>query len=228
MKLIVGLGNPGEKYEKTKHNLGFLVVDKFLKDFGGAVWIDSKKFKSEIAHLEWQRQSSQKLKVKSSSNAKAAADREKLKVGDNLEKVILLKPKTYMNNSGLSVRIVSSFYKIKPENIWILHDDLDLPLGSLKIRLGGATAGHRGIESIINNLGTDKFWRFRLGIGHPAQKSKIKNQKSNLRNVDNYVLSGFGHGEIGKARELVKRAVNAIETGLENGPEAAMNRFNSK
>jgi len=213
MKLIVGLGNPGEKYEKTKHNLGFSVVDKFLKDFGGAVWTDSKKFKSEIAHFEWQKQSRKK-------------DTEKN--GERLEKVILLKPKTYMNNSGLSVRIASDFYKIKAENIWILHDDLDLPLGSLKIRFGGATAGHRGIESIINNLGTDKFWRFRLGIGHPAQKIKLKNQKSNLRNVDNYVLSGFGHGEMGKARELVKRAVNAIETGLENGQEAAMNRFNSK
>lgn len=213
MKIIVGLGNPGEKYERTRHNLGFSVVDKFLKDFGGSVWEDSKKFKGEIAHIEWQKQSRKKVLEKST---------------ERLEKVILLKPKTYMNNSGLSVRIVSDFYKIKPENIWILHDDLDLPFGSLKIRLGGASAGHRGIESIINDLGTDKFWRFRLGIGHPAQKLKIKNQKSNLRNVADYVLGGFGHGEMGKARELVKRVVNAIEIGLENGLEATMNRFNSK
>jgi len=159
MKIIVGLGNPGEKYERTRHNLGFSAVDKFLKDFGGSVWKDSEKFKGEIAHIEWQRQNSQKFKV--SSFAKASKDKQSSKF-QGLEKVILLKPKTYMNNSGLSVRIVSDFYKIKPENIWILHDDLDLSFGSLKIRLGGASAGHRGIESIIDNLGTDKFWRFRL------------------------------------------------------------------
>ncbi|PIP74512.1 MAG: aminoacyl-tRNA hydrolase [Candidatus Levybacteria bacterium CG_4_9_14_3_um_filter_35_16] len=225
MKIIVGLGNPGEKYERTRHNLGFSAVDKFLKDFGGSVWKDSEKFKGEIAHIEWQRQNSQKFKV--SSFAKASKDKQSSKF-QGLEKVILLKPKTYMNNSGLSVRIVSDFYKIKPENIWILHDDLDLSFGSLKIRLGGASAGHRGIESIIDNLGTDKFWRFRLGIGHPIKKLKIKSEKLKVRKVDDYVLGSFGHGEMGKARELIKRVVNAIETGLEDGLEATMNRFNSK
>ncbi len=133
-----------------------------------------------------------------------------------------------MNNSGLSVSIAANFYKIKPEDVWIIHDDLDLPLGALKIRFGGASAGHRGTESIIKTLGTDKFWRFRLGIGHPAQKSKIKSQKSKLRDVDGYVLGGFGHGEMGKSRELVKRCVQAIEAALESGMDAAMNRFNSK
>lgn len=214
MKLIVGLGNPGVKYEKTRHNLGFTALDKFLKDFSEVnknEWLENQKFKSLHANIEWQRQ-----------------PRQKQKAGNSLEKVILLKPKTYMNNSGLPTRIVSDFYKIKPEDIWILHDDLDLPFGSLRIKFGGASAGHRGIESIMENLGTDKFWRFRLGIGHPAQSLKIKHQKSNIRDVADYVLSGFGHGEIGKARELMKKVVNALETGLESGLEVAMNRFNSK
>jgi len=217
MKLIVGLGNPGEKYEKTRHNIGFAALEKFLRDFGSLKWEESSKFKGEIAQIEWQH-SNQKSKIKN----------QKWNPEDNLEKVILLKPKTYMNNSGLSVSIAANFYKIKPEDVWIIHDDLDLPLGALKIRFGGASAGHRGTESIIKTLGTDKFWRFRLGIGHPAQKSKIKSQKSKLRDVDGYVLGGFGHGEMGKSRELVKRCVQAIEAALESGMDAAMNRFNSK
>jgi peptidyl-tRNA hydrolase, PTH1 family len=225
MKLIVGLGNPGEKYSNTRHNLGFTALDKFLKDFSGVnqnEWSENQKFKSEIANIEWQKQN-QKSSIRQAQNKN-----QKWTAETNLEKVVLLKPQTYMNNSGLSVKIVSDFYKIKPEDIWILHDDLDLPFGSLKIRFGGASAGHRGVESIITNLGTDKFWRFKLGIGHPKQRSKIKDQRSKIRDISDYVLGGFGHGEIGKARELVKRVVNAIETGLENGLDAAMNRFNSK
>ncbi|MCL4354289.1 aminoacyl-tRNA hydrolase [Patescibacteria group bacterium] len=204
MKLIVGLGNPGEKYEKTRHNIGFSVLEKFVKDFGRLKWEEKTKFKGEIAQIEWQKVKNSKSEIK-------------------LEKIILLKPKTYMNNSGLSVSIAVNFYKIKPEDVWIIHDDLDIPLGALKIRFGGASAGHRGTESIIKTLGTDKFWRFRLGIGHP-----MKNQKSNMRNIDGYVLGGFGHGEMGKSRELVKRCVQALESALENGMDVAMNRFNSK
>ena len=225
MKLIVGLGNPGIKYEKTRHNLGFTALDKFLKDFSEVnknEWSENQKFKSEIAFIEWQRQNQK------SSIRQAQDKNQKWTAEDNIEKVILLKPKTYMNNSGLSIKIVSDFYKIKPEDIWILHDDLDLPLGSLKIRLGGASAGHRGVESIINSLGTDKFWRFRLGIGRLVSKLKVKSEKFKVHDIDSYVLSGFGHGEMGKIRELIKRAASAIELGLENGLESAMNRFNSK
>ncbi|OGH51630.1 MAG: aminoacyl-tRNA hydrolase [Candidatus Levybacteria bacterium RIFCSPLOWO2_12_FULL_37_14] len=213
MKLIVGLGNPGEKYEKTRHNLGFMIVEKFLKDFESVkntIWKDSVKFKSEISQIEWQPKHG------------------------NLEKVILAKPKTYMNNSGMAVRLISDFYKINSSDVWILHDDIDLPLGSMKIRFGGASAGHHGVESVMEHLGTDRFWRFRLGIGEQKSplrqgsegQAKIKNQK--LRNVEDFVLSDFTGSEKGKLKNLVKRGVNAVETSLENGMDAAMNRFNTK
>lgn len=220
MKLIVGLGNPGLKYEKTRHNMGFMAIDKFFKRFmeGEVDWKDDPKFKGEMAQIEWQRQSSKKLEVRS----------KKWSSEDNLEKVILLRPKTYMNNSGLSVKLVADYYKIKPEEIWVLHDDIDLPSGTLKIRFGGASAGHRGIESIIDVLKTDKFWRFRLGVGHPLRKAAGEKNARFGRNVDAYVLKGFESGEMGKARELIKRAEKAIETALESGLESAMNRFNSK
>ena len=205
MKLIIGLGNPGEKYERTRHNLGFMILEHFLKDSQlerKTEWENSTKFKSDIVALEW-----------------------KPKVGV-LEKVILCKPKTYMNNSGMAVQLISSFYKVAPSDIWIIHDDFDLPLGSMKIRFGGASAGHHGVESIISALNSDKFWRFRMGTGESHSKGKMA--KHRIRKADDFVLGGFGKGESGKIRELIKRAVKAIETGLEDGLLKSQNRFNTK
>jgi PTH1 family peptidyl-tRNA hydrolase len=203
MKLIVGLGNPGLKHEKTRHNLGFMIVDAFLKDFSSSaqdLWKEEKKFKSELAEINWQPK-------------KGLA-----------QKVILVKPLTYMNGSGLAVSPISKFYKIDPENIWIIHDEVDLPLGGIKIRFGGASAGHKGVGSIIENLSTDKFWRFRIGIG--AQREKIQTKR--VKAIDNYVLGEFSEGERGKAREIIKKGKKAIEDALEEGLEKAMNRFNTK
>jgi len=205
MKLIIGLGNPGRKYEKTRHNIGFMVVEKFLKDFEpvkDTVWSDEKKFKSDIAEINWQPRHGKE------------------------EKVILVKPKTYMNNSGLAVSLISQYLRILVSDIWIIHDDIDLPLGFMKIRLGGGAAGHKGVESVMEKLGTDKFWRFRMGTGNNSSKFKV--QSSRLRNVDDYVLGEFRGGEKGKVKALIKRGVKAIEMGLESGLEAAMNRFNTK
>ncbi|HKC15017.1 MAG TPA: aminoacyl-tRNA hydrolase [Patescibacteria group bacterium] len=205
MKLIVGLGNPGEKYEKTRHNLGFMVIDSFLKDFESAKdgqWEDSAKFKSDILQIEY-----------------------KPKVGE-LVKVILAKPKTYMNNSGMATVLISSFYKIKPEDIWIVNDDFDLPLGSMKIRFGGASAGHHGVESIISALNTDKFWRFRMGTGESHAKGKMAKHK--IREAEDFVLGGFAKGEAGKIRELIKRGSKAISMALEEGLLKSQNRFNTK
>ncbi|OGH24510.1 MAG: aminoacyl-tRNA hydrolase [Candidatus Levybacteria bacterium RIFCSPLOWO2_01_FULL_39_24] len=210
MKLIVGLGNPGEKYEKTRHNLGFMIVEHFLKDFQdieNTLWENSGKFKSDIAQIEWQRRSHRSGQA-------------------SLEKVILVKPKTYMNNSGMAVRLVADFYRVNPSDIWVIHDDIDLPLGAMKIRFGGASAGHHGVESIIEHLGTDKFWRFRMGTGLGNHKSNIKDQK--FRNVEDFVLSNFSGSEKGKLKALIKRGVKAIEESLEDGLDAAMNRFNTK
>jgi peptidyl-tRNA hydrolase, PTH1 family len=218
MKLIVGLGNPGEEYERTRHNLGFMIADRFLKNFEdvkNSIWEDSGKFKSDICQIEWQPKQGK------------------------LEKVILTKPKTYMNNSGMAVKLITDFYKINSADIWVIHDDIDLPLGSMKIRFGGASAGHHGIESIMNSLRTDKFWRFRLGIGIQNSKGmsvdvdgdgheriKIKNRK--LRGVDDYVLGNFVGGEKGKLKILIQKGTKAIEASLEHGLEKAMNSFNTK
>jgi peptidyl-tRNA hydrolase, PTH1 family len=202
MKLIIGLGNPGKKYEKTRHNLGFMVVERFLKDFmleKSTSWENSAKFKSDIAQIEWQPKHG------------------------NLEKVILAKPKTFMNNSGLAVKLIGDFYKIEPKDVWIVHDEIDLPLGVLKIRFGGASAGHRGVECVMDDLGTDKFWRFRMGIG---EKKELND--SRIKRVDDFVLGTFSGGERGKVKELIKRGVKAIEEGLEEDLQTAMNKFNSK
>ena len=216
MKLIVGLGNPGEKYENTRHNLGFMVVDRFLRDFETVertVWKESEKFKSWVVDLDWQPKEGK------------------------LERVILAKPQTYMNNSGMAVALIASFYKITAEDIWVVHDELDLPIGAMRIRFGGAGAGHHGVESVIESLGTDKFWRFRLGIGftHPhsgregREEGRVqKVSKQFVGNVDDYVLSSFTDTDHGKIRELIKRTTDAISFALEKGLEPAMNRYNTK
>ncbi len=203
MKLIVGLGNPGDKHAKTRHNLGFVIVDAFLKDFESSKqnsWREEKKFKSEITEIDWQPKKGK------------------------TEKVILAKPLTYMNGSGVAVSLISKFYKIAPVDVWVIHDEIDLPLGGMKIRLGGASAGHKGIESIIEHLGTDKFWRFRIGIG--TQHEKVHDRK--VKAIDNYVLGEFSEGEKGKAREIIKKSTKAVQDALEKGLEKAMNRFNTK
>jgi len=205
MKLIVGLGNPGEKYEQTRHNLGFMVVEKFLKDVHAAKetgWSDEKKFKSDIAHFTWAGK------------------------GGEETPLILAKPKTYMNNSGMAVSLIATFYKIVPEDVWIVNDELDLPMGSLKIRFGGAAAGHHGVESVMESLGTDKFWRFRLGIGESRNHEEVAKHKQ--KNVDDFVLGKFSQNQAGKERELIKHGAKAIATALESGMEKAMNQFNTK
>lgn len=216
MKLIVGLGNPGEKYELTRHNLGFMVAERFLKDFesvDNTVWTLSEKVKSDIALIDWQ--------------PKAGSE----------ERVILAKPRTFMNNSGMAVSLLASYYKVQPEDIWIVYDELDLPTGSMKIRLGGAAAGHHGVESILEKLGTDKFWRFRMGIGelHAHSGRALREDgkahtvsKQHLKDAEGFVLGSFGKGEQGKIRELIKHGSDALQMALEKGIEAAMNRYNTK
>jgi len=201
MKIIVGLGNPGVAYEKTRHNIGFMLAEQFLKAVElekETEWTDSKKFKSDIAEIDW--------------------DDGKRKV----EKVILVKPKTFMNNSGMAVGLLVNFYKLAPNDLWILHDEVDFPAGTMRIRLGGGTAGHRGVTSIMEALGTDKFWRFRLGVGRPGE------ELAKGRGVSEYVLEGFNHSDKGKIREMLKHSVKAIELGLQEDLDAAMNRYNTK
>lgn len=208
MKLIVGLGNPGEKYEKTRHNLGFMVVEQFLKDYRqvqDTTWANNKRFKSDIAEIDWQS-----------------------KHTGITTKLILAKPKTFMNNSGMAVSLLANYYNIAPENIWVLCDDIDLQVGFLRIRLGGASAGHRGVESILTTLGTDKFWRFRMGIGRPGHMKDGEFYTKDRKDIDDYVLGNFSGQEWGKMRELIDRTTNALETALEETLDTAMHKFNTK
>lgn len=204
MKLIIGLGNPGTKYEKTRHNIGFMVLDQFLKDFESVkdtTWEDNKKLKSDIVQIEWNRQ-------------------HKYKKGD-VERVILAKPKTYMNNSGMAVGLLMNFYQVDPSDVWVIHDDVDLRLGALRIREGGGSAGHRGIESILATIPEGNFWRFRLGIGRPEEMANVKG-------VDTFVLGTFTHEEHGKIRELLHHTSKSLQEALEEGMEYSMNRYNTK
>ncbi len=189
MKLIVGLGNPGDKYKNTRHNIGFVIVDELAEKLtqGPVNWEKSSRFSSLI-----------------------------LFSGE--KNIILLKPQSFMNASGAVVAKITQYYKVSAENIWIVHDDVDLPLGKIKIRLGGAAAGHHGVESIMASLGTDKFLRFRLGIGHPGRGADA--------HVEDYVLKDFDTNEKSEVKHLTKQALQALEVSLKDGPEKAMNQFN--
>lgn len=199
MKLIVGLGNPGRKYEDSRHNIGFIVVDELAKEF----------FRFPTKHLEFEREKDFKSLV--------------CRVTDE---ILLAKPETFMNESGVGVAKIANFYKISPENIWVVHDDLDLLLGKMKIRLGGAGAGHHGVESIILHLGTDKFYRFRLGTGRPDNSEYLKDS-SKRKEVEDYVLSPFRDQEKDELRGLIKKAVSSINVALSKGVRKAMNEYNN-
>lgn len=135
MKLIVGLGNPGKEYEKTRHNFGFIAVDEIRNALKASSWKFVKKYNALFSE-----------------------------VNINGEKVTLMKPQTFMNLSGKAIGSYSKFYKIDSVNVCVLHDDKDLKLGKIRIRKTGSSGGHNGIQSIIDRLGTKDFWRFRLGI----------------------------------------------------------------
>lgn len=197
MKIIIGLGNPGEKYDDTRHNIGFMVVDKLALELGlGKThgWQQSKTLHAET-----------------------------IKFAD----VLLVKPQTFVNGSGLAVQKIIAFYKASPEDVWVIHDDLDLPMGKIRIRVGGGTAGHNGVESIITSIKTDAFVRFRLGIGRGTVETEGKTEKKmHQSTVIKFVLSRFGRSEAGDLRHLVKRGMEAVRTGLIDGIDRAMNKFN--
>ncbi len=197
MKFIVGLGNPGAEYQDTRHNIGFMVLDKLQKELVQGV------------PSPWQKDEKKNVLT--------------AKIGD----LILVKPQTFMNKSGFAVRALLDFYKLTPENIWVIHDDIDLPLGKIKIREKGGSAGHNGVISIIEQVGTDAFVRFRLGIGRGVDTPK-KGENRNLhhRSVISFVLSRFRQSEAGELKHLVKHGTEAVQMALDKGIDKAMNRFN--
>ena len=164
IQLIVGLGNPGPEYEDTRHNAGFWLLDRLARDWGVS-WRDERKF---FGH-----------------SARAARPEGEIR---------LLKPQTYMNRSGQSVQALATFYKIKPQEILVIHDELDLAPGRIKFKLGGGNGGHNGLKDIQARLGTPDFYRLRLGIGHPGERNEVVN----------YVLKK-PHGQ---DRELIGQAID--------------------
>ncbi|HPA25960.1 MAG TPA: aminoacyl-tRNA hydrolase [bacterium] len=188
MFLIVGLGNPDKKYEKTRHNAGFLAVD-FLA--GKNVWQENKKLKSLISFCH------------------SGLDQESRKLDpdfrrDDTDDLILAKPQTYMNNSGQAVTALMKKYNITNENLIIIYDELDLPFEIIRVKLGGSSAGHNGIKSIIENLGTENFWRLRIGIS---------NEKKELIPADKFVLSKFSKEEL---EILNEKILPEVEKKVEN------------
>lgn len=185
MILIVGLGNPGEKHENTRHNVGFMVVDQLKKDLNLADFDFDKKSNSFFS-----------------------------KNND----LLIVKPDTYMNLSGQAVNSLSSYYKIGEEDKVIIHDDIDLPIGEMKISKDRGSAGHKGVESIIKNLGTKNFIRIRIGI-----KPKLGKPKK----TEDFVLKKFDKKEREIIDAIILKSVEAIKTIIKDGPERAMNLFNN-
>ena len=171
MKLVVGLGNPGEKYAQTRHNVGFMVLDEIIKRYVASSHAN-KKLGAILYFL----------------------DKERL----------LLKPQTFMNRSGGPVANIVRFYKIAPENLLVIHDDVDLTFGDIKHQFARGSAGHKGVESIVESLGTSKFNRIRVGIGHPPIPME----------TDSFVLQKFSEEEKEKLQEIVSKAVVMIVSWL--------------
>lgn len=187
LRIIVGLGNPGPEHLLTRHNAGYWLVDLLARRHGGE-FRDYRKYSGETA---------------------------KINIGD--QELILLKPTTYMNRSGLSIRQLSEFFKIAAESILVAHDELDLPVGSVRLKQGGGHGGHNGLRDTITHVG-ENFWRLRLGIGHPGNKTDV---------ID-YVLTRAPHTEEDVILEAVGMAADCIPLLLDQGAERAMTKLHSR
>jgi peptidyl-tRNA hydrolase, PTH1 family len=182
MWLLVGLGNPGSKYQNNRHNIGFMAVDELHRHFAFSPW--RKKFQSEVCE----------------GSVTGVAD-----------KIILLKPQTYMNVSGSAVQAAAQFYKIPLSNVFVFHDDLDLAPAKVKVKQGGGAGGHNGLKSIDDHMGKD-YWRVRLGIGHPDPKAHDKSEI-----VSNYVLSDFAKADKAWLENLLSAQAKCLPVLLQKG-----------
>lgn len=186
MKILVGLGNPGKKYINTRHNVGFMMVDKIAK---------SLKLKAK--------NNNSKFKINKKFNAetlKLNARRYSLDAD-----LLLVKPQAFMNSSGEAVVKVSHFYKIKPKDIWLVHDDLDIELGEYKIQFGKGPKQHNGLLSVEKELGTKDFWRIRIGIGINNKFKSLRGLKGLIKSED-YVLGKFSKEE----KKIVNGVINKV------------------
>lgn len=190
MLLIAGLGNPGPRYQATRHNLGFRVIDELARQCGlpGSAFRD--RFHGELASA---------------------------RLGE--EEVLLLRPQTFMNDSGRSVQAACTFYKIKPAELIIAHDELDLPFAELRLKKGGGDGGNRGVRSITAAIGPD-YVRIRLGIGRPPPDFR--------GDPADFVLQAFASAELEAVEQMVSRATEAVTLVTSFGLEKAMNRINQR
>jgi PTH1 family peptidyl-tRNA hydrolase len=185
MYLVVGLGNPGKKYERNRHNVGFMAADELRASLGLPDY-------KEKWNAVWTK-------------------------GDD---VALLKPQTYMNLSGDSVQPAAAFLKVPPKDIVVVHDELDLPFGDVRLKQGGGHAGHNGLRSLVDRLGSPDFVRVRIGIGRPPPGFRGE--------VADYVLQDFDSVEKAELPDVIVRALAATRKVLAEGPAAAMNAVNAK
>jgi len=187
LRIIVGLGNPGPEHQLTRHNAGFWFVDRLARTFGGE-FRDYRKYSGETARIAIH----------------------------GLE-IILLKPTTYMNRSGLSIRQLSEFFKVAPADILVAHDELDLPVGGVRLKFAGGHGGHNGLRDTIAHIG-ESFWRLRLGIGHPGNKADV---------ID-YVLTRAPRNEEDLIIDAANSAIDVMPLLLDQGAERAMTQLHSR
>ena len=186
MKLIIGLGNPGRKYKKTRHNIGFMFLDSFASDNDIKFKLDTS-LKAELASIDIEN-----------------------------EKVILAKPQTFMNLSGEAVRLIINYYKIDIKNVLVIHDDLDLEVGTIRFRSHGSSAGHKGMQNIMDLLNTQDIKRLKVGIGKPV-----------FDNTIDYVLGTFDKQEMKLLNEYINNANNMIRDYCLLDFEQLMSRYNN-
>ena len=186
MKLVVGLGNKGREYENTRHNMGFMLVDRYLQYKN-----ITDKFKEKFNAMY-------------------------IETTINNEKVIFIKPMTYMNNSGIAVRAFVDFYKLNSEDVLVISDDLDLDLGKFRLRRNGSSGGHNGLKSIISHLGTDNFKRLRIGISNDKD------------DVINYVLSKFSKKELNEIDTMFDTLVDVLDDYFVMDFTSLMSKYNRK
>ena len=190
LQLLVGLGNPEPKYDRTRHNIGFVAVDRLATIWGSPPWKEQRKFQGLFTEVP-------------------------LTKGETIK---LLKPLTYMNLSGQSIRAVMDWYKLPPESVLVIYDEMDVPLGKIRLRLSGSAGGHNGMKSTIAHLGTDKFPRLRIGIG------KANGDKDTV----SHVLGKFAPQEANLLSSVLQLVTDAVEVSLKDGLEKAMNIYNNK
>jgi len=187
LQAIVGLGNPGPEHLLTRHNAGFWLVDALANKYGGKFRAHAK-YHGEVCRID---------------------------IGDS--EIQLLKPQTYMNRSGMSIRALCDYLKISSQQVLIAYDELDLPLGTVRLKFGGGAGGHNGMRDTITHIGAD-CWRLRIGIGHPGNKAEV---------ID-YVLKRASAAEENQILASIARAVDAVAAMLEQGAEKAMNGLHQK